>query len=336
MAGWDLKEVQVSERIFSEDELWNAVNVVFSNKAKKVSTYKFCFLKSLLDNIFNVDSNLQLPFSMVFERFTEIYWNLSVRFQLSQMIASKRSNQSYAEKFINECVTRYNLSEATSYEALRDDIKSELCKEVGKYCSSCVIGALCEDLGQKFYGFSKKGKFIRFNPSAYAFLCKYTYMISKLNYFEWVKFLEKINQEESAYALASKLDTSSKRGNLSFYRNFLLQEMGLKTCFYCHKPLKNGCEVDHFIPWSFVKDDKSWNFVQSCRSCNNIKRDILPAKGYIEQINLRNRIIQEEPRLLVKVGEEWKGYSDKKIILMHESAEFNGFTTGWLPNYIYE
>lgn len=58
MAGWDLKEVQVSEEVFPEDEMWNAINVVFPNKAKKVSTYKFFFLKSLLDNIFNVDTNL--------------------------------------------------------------------------------------------------------------------------------------------------------------------------------------------------------------------------------------------------------------------------------------
>lgn len=53
--------------------------------------------------------------------------------------------------------------------------------------------------------------------------------------------------------------------------------------------MKEGAiHVDHFIPWSFIKDDKLWNFVLSCPKCNEAKNDRLPDEMCLERIIQRN------------------------------------------------
>ena len=76
MAGFDLKEGFYEEREVSEDELWDAVACVFTSKSKNDASYKFSFLKSILDNLKYVDDDLILTFDQLFTRFAELYWNL--------------------------------------------------------------------------------------------------------------------------------------------------------------------------------------------------------------------------------------------------------------------
>ena len=332
-AGWNMSEVPRDEKYYSDDELWSIINKLFSTKTRKTTTYKFCFLKAVIDNIFNVNGELQIGFEKLYERFTEVYWNLVVKYKLSQVIPSAKMTKSSVERIIEEFLLKYDLSRDTSYEVLRDDLKNELCRQVGVECSKYVVGAICGDLNQIFYGFSKKSRLIFFNQSAYAFLAKYKRIIEKENYFEWIKFLEAVNEKESSYAIAEKLDVSSKRENLSFYRDFLLKNMKRNHCFYCGRSLsETKIEVDHFIPWSFVKDDKVWNFVLSCRSCNNKKRDILAADEFIQPLVERNRIIMVRPELFSVVKGDLYGYDDCKLPKMYKSAQFNGFNVGWQPN----
>ena len=54
----------------------------FSNQSKNSSSYKFGFLKSILDNLYNVDSELVLTFDQLFGKFTEIYWNLILKYHI--------------------------------------------------------------------------------------------------------------------------------------------------------------------------------------------------------------------------------------------------------------
>lgn len=94
------------------------------------------------------------------------------------------------------------------------------------------------------------------------------------------------------FHLLSKLELSlPERTPLEIYRNILFSEFEECNCFYCGKKLSGKIHVDHFIPWSFVKEDKLWNFVLSCPECNIKKSNILPPKSTIARILERNRII---------------------------------------------
>ena len=53
-------------------------------------------------------------------------------------------------------------------------------------------------------------------------------------------------------------------------------------CFYCFRAMPARVEVDHFIPWARHRDDGIDNLVAACGTCNNAKRDFLPAAPHLE------------------------------------------------------
>jgi 5-methylcytosine-specific restriction endonuclease McrA len=69
----------------------------------------------------------------------------------------------------------------------------------------------------------------------------------------------------------------SERSSLAAVRE-VLQDIQGGRCFYCGAGLNLlSTEVDHFIAWSRYPADLGHNFVLADRSCNNRKKDRLPA-----------------------------------------------------------
>ena len=92
----------------------------------------------------------------------------------------------------------------------------------------------------------KKKKWLQLNPAMYEFLCKHKVFVEKVNYFEWARYLEKINDGENTIHLLTKLDESAKRQNLNPFRQVLYNEFESRRCFYCGKPLNiDNTHVDH-------------------------------------------------------------------------------------------
>lgn len=95
MAGWNLKQGSLSQEVVTEEEFWALFNSLFSSSSKKRNTYKFGFLKSILDNIFNViqqDQGQFLSYQCIFNKFAENYWNLVLKYHLKQMRKDGRSD----------------------------------------------------------------------------------------------------------------------------------------------------------------------------------------------------------------------------------------------------
>ena len=329
-AGYLLKEHQIDNNFHSDDELWSAVNNLFSSNARFTTSYKFCFLKSILDNIYNVNEKLELSMVDIFSRFTELYWNLIVKHHLRQMRGGAKNSAIFS---LIESIKAENYVVAEMpFERLNQIEREQLISRAVKECSKYVVAALCSDFKYIIYGFDRQKTKIQFNYFAYMFLLKYAYVIGKLNYFEWIKFLESVNDKELAYDIAGCLDDSTQRTDLSKYRSFLMDDLHKHTCFYCGSELNGSCEVDHFIPWSFVKDDRLWNFVQSCKKCNGSKRDKLTAPQYMGLIVQRNKELLCKPLLIDAFKDEFYGYNDGRLPEMYKSAAFNGFEIGWQPN----
>lgn len=80
--------------------------------------------------------------------------------------------------------------------------------------------------------------------------------------------------------------------------------------------------MDHFIPWSFVKDDKIWNFVLACPTCNTKKNNKIPAKDYLIILENRNKKIQRIDNIVVQ--QEFSGYSDDLLGRMWNYARLSG------------
>ena len=67
-----------------------------------------------------------------------------------------------------------------------------------------------------------------------------------------------------------------------------LLELQRGKCFYCAGAVRDGGDVDHFIPWALYKVDLGHNFVLAHASCNQDKRDMLAAAGHLERWVERN------------------------------------------------
>ena len=192
---------------------------------------------------------------------------------------------------------------------------------VKKDCIRNVVGAMYNDFEGKFYGFDIKGLGIIISHSAYDFILKFKPEIESLNYYAWAKFLEQINSDDVILRIIDKLELSTpRRSDLSLYRNILYMEYEQHNCFYCGSKLTKSIHVDHFIPWSFVKDDRIWNFVLSCPTCNSKKNNKLPSPSYIDRLIKRNQIMINKGTL----KDEFSSYTSKTIIDMWHYAKMSG------------
>ncbi len=328
-AGYSLNEGKYIDKPLSDDEMWSSFQYLFSNKSVNDTSYKFGFLKSILDNLYNVDSSLVLTFDQLFSKFTEIYWNLVLKHHILQKKPGKLNRQSALEHELISGKERYGILDDIPFESLADNMRIDICQKVKMKCKINVVGALYADLGGYFYSFSKSEEKMRINPQMYEFVCKHKVALEKLNYYEWAKFLEKVNKDSAVDHLLSKIDESTMhtRGSLAYYRDVLFEEFEAK-CFYCGKNLnKKSVEVDHFIPWSFIKDDQIWNFVLACPSCNSQKRDKLAPIDYLNKISDRNEILIERHKTI-------NIESARRIKMMYSWAQKNGYDEIWQPKKV--
>ena len=343
-------------RSLDEDEVIQIVSHALTHGSHSTS-YKFGFFKSILDNLFNADISGDeefLSYDLLASRFIEIYWNLILHFRLRQMPKTSDNKRSLIGKLLEKFCTICNLDYSSGsvvfpFESLKYSYQLELTSEAKGIMKKNVVAAFCGDTQNDFYHFDKRAGStmdgISFNHDAYISLVKYKTSFEKLNYFEWIKYMEKVNEEEDAYALATKLDASTERTNLNAYRK-VLESFGQTRCFYCGKILKKeeglvvaetnitfpkyrSVPVDHFIPWSFIKDDKIWNFVLACEQCNSKKKDILPSMDFVYNLEERNDKLSNFDNELVQ--KDFKDYAHFKIRHIYSSAVSNGFDCNWEP-----
>lgn len=328
MSGWDLNEGIITEYNPSEEQLWTLFNFVFSDSCKKRNTYKYGFIKSLLDNCFNgiqVDKGIFYRYEELFARFAENYWNLVVKYNLRQTRKDGKSQFSKVEIIFNAAIEKDNTLQYLEFESIEKTMKASIVNEITKECKKYVIGALYEDFNGIIYEFDKKADGLILNKSVHDFMLKYKMELEKINYYSWAKFLEQINEDNVLVRVIDKLEVSTPhRSDLSVYRHILQVEFEENNCFYCGRKLGDVVHVDHFIPWSFIKDDKLWNFVLACPTCNTKKNNKIPSYEYLLRIENRNRIIQNE-KDTVMINKDFSEYSEGLLRCIWKYAKLSGF-----------
>ncbi|SEI52753.1 HNH endonuclease [Lachnospiraceae bacterium A10] len=240
-------------------------------------------------------------------------------------LRQQAKRETYLEQIIRNAVAKYHLPDGIPYESLSAEMMIDISHQIKMKCKTNVVGALYGDTKGLFYSFDKRGEWLQINPQMYEFICKHKVTIEKLNYYEWAKFLESVNDDSVVNHLLSKIDESAKRNNLSYYRDILFQEFE-NRCFYCGKRVtKAHVDVDHFIPWSFIKDDNIWNFVLACPECNRRKSDKLADPKYLDNLIVRNTNLETE---------SYKGmenYRRDRLLKIYSWARKNGYNEIWMP-----
>lgn len=213
IAGASLKEGVFRTGDYSDKEIFSVFEEFFSTTARKDTSYKYAFLKAILDELPDTNENLRISFDILFERFTEIYWPLVIKYGISQK--SGEGNLCYVEQLILDAADLYGFLDV-SYSQLSQKHKRELVKNVKQKCKTNVVGALYGDTKQILYSFSKKGEWIELNPVVYEFLNRHKEIIEEMNYNAWAEFSEKINDDKQIEKAKKKCGMPDSSGRAVF------------------------------------------------------------------------------------------------------------------------
>lgn len=311
---WDSKDGELI-KLNNNESFMSCILNCLNTTAYKTTSYKYGLLKAILDNLYNCN-DYRLSFDDLLWTFAKIYWNIIVKYDLPQKQLSAQGNLSSMEIIINEIEDEFKFVEKVDFDSLKEEIRKMYINKSRSVIVKYVIGALYSDLNGKIYGFTKKDSYIYFSQESYNFLSENKVVIEKLNYYSWIIWTEKIldKQENGINNVAIKLDLSTKRNSLLEYKKRIFAETTDYKCFYCDSRITaDHCHIDHFIPWSFVKDDKIWNLVSSCSKCNLRKNDKIPSNKYLNKLFLRNMSL---------IGNSYEDNLKK----LYNAALFNGFT----------
>lgn len=315
-AGWTLDHGEI--KLCNEEDFLPLISSsLFCGK--HTTTYKYCFLKSLLENLYSVDDKYAISFNKIGETFSGVFWNMINVYGIPQMTSYCTGARSVYERIIFELVNKKPYLKGVHFDSINTADRNTYLKSVYPEFVKNVIGAFYDDTNGSIFGFSKKDKKLWFSNKSYEFLIRNRFIIEQVNYYEWLKMIESILKANNKTIpnLSTVLEDITKRNDLTSYKTELIKLGEEKVCFYCGRKLNNEYHLDHFIPWDYLKTDQLWNFVFSCPTCNASKNNKLASDEYI------SKIINRNTRLSIK-------FPDIKKI--YESAEKNGFKKGWLPS----
>ena len=270
----------------------NRLSRVFNNT---VATYKFYWFISILDIHMNTGamrisvwdiviamiSNAWYPihyFRLSFGKSDSMYVAIKVIQELTglpydankKQIESTLKSQLY-KKEIKAALRVFTIN--VPFRFLRPWIDSSNDKEVVIRSHSFEnesLYALYKDKNQDLI--------IDLNPAWSEYLQEHYSILLDFSYWNLTLFLQTRNP--NVPNIPNKLIRPETRKPLNKQRKFwdtVIQASGPIKCIYTNTALTTGnFELDHFIPWSFVTHDLSWNLIPSNPSVNSSKSDKIP------------------------------------------------------------
>ncbi|WP_444685272.1 HNH endonuclease domain-containing protein [Alkalicoccus luteus] len=320
---YKLREGELKHAYITDEEIWRIFSRVMSTKSTKSSTYKFVLFKSLIENLYNVNDQLEVNYDQLAYSFAKMFWNMVVGNGITQHNTGANAK---AATIILDYQAAHATPSGWKFDKVPDANQVEIVHKVKQAMKTNVFGALFGDTEETFYEFSHQHEKLRFHPNVYTFLLKYQLLLVQLTNFHLARMIEKLNGTASGLLL--KVEDLSKRENLKPFEKILLHYMDA-SCFYCGKDVSTGkrsTHVDHFIPWSFVQSDQVWNLVLSCQTCNSSKSDKLAKPYYLDKLLDRNEALQGQAEIA-----DFDVYAPAKLRQMYQYSIKNGYNDIWVP-----
>jgi hypothetical protein len=239
---------------------------------RNTNSYKFALARAL------VRMGTSHPFitkSDLAPLFVEYYWPLEVIYHVRQGIDPQKDP--VVMRLIRDLVRSGQVTEGqelTNFQSKRRGEYLNLLADVARGAFDDVIARFhivrSEPITPQVYTFvGRAGKVedeIVLTDDGRSILKEYGPLIDYLAVSGWVRFTE---ASTTAPKLHEKIaGTRVRRRSLVAWRN-ALRALQDGKCFYGEGHDMSAPEVDHFLPWSYVLEDKTWNLVLSCRECNN-------------------------------------------------------------------
>ena len=276
------------------------------------NTYKMAWAKSLIElsimkDYDEQDDEVVITLEEIAECFIKYYYNHTVFFNLIQ-----GSNYDKPPIFISlakSLITHYNdlvnKNQPVRFErAIKrlqsDSIYQKVLKQSVRILKLDVSYRFLNLRGTSLnhiYSYNKGDDALTIKTKNLIVLKNHAYMLLDVINYRWSLILETFN---SSPRIAKKVkiidETSIQRKSLNKYYKYIALDNPKKLCFVCDKPIEDGLEIDHVIPWSYMYSDDLWNLVFVHKQCNLTKTDNIPSEIVINKLENRNKnlIIQLE------------------------------------------
>jgi 5-methylcytosine-specific restriction endonuclease McrA len=220
------------------------------------------------------------------DEYVRMYWSQVVVFRL------RHSPRDSAPPVMVKCI----LAAAASSRARRltdvsEGDRHKLSAEIADVLPINVLGAFHSSKPERMaplYEWKAGQNYITLPEASIEFVKENAKSLTLIANYFLARFLSKLN---TVPHIVEKVEGEvTKRESLARYAAEL-RALGESSCFYCDANLDAGSSaVDHFIPWTFVFEDRLWNLVAACTACNANKSDKLPDETMLDRLLKRNKI----------------------------------------------
>lgn len=249
------------------------------------STYKFALLQALADisveQRFDPNQALHIQSTEIAEKFIKYYWRQATPFQAGHVLQQSHRDQLFAINQIRNVKRECKLS---LLELRRDKERyARLCRTLARRIRDQPLKKL-QRIGDRQVEFLYKPtetgyQTISMNPEAHRALSQLYELVTAAIQGKWREHICSVKPNKRSLGPQAEIDGflfGQDRGLLKRFREPLMN-LQKGVCPYCGKGLGARSEVDHFIPWSRYPLDEGCNLVLSHKTCNNAKKDHIPA-----------------------------------------------------------
>ena len=259
------------------------------------STYKPALLAAIVRCVLSRETpSDRISLDDLAAQYLELYWSQVVVFRLRH--SPRNGAQPEIVQRILKTSARHGIRRLAD---LPEDERESLVGSIGRVLPVNVLTAFHKSKptgSPNLFAWEKGWRHVELEPGARQFIeANGTSLRLVANYY-WARFLSRLN---SAPYLIDKLERPvPTRSSLARFAK-ALAALGEHSCFYCGKEPLEGRDlhIDHFIPWTFVFEDRLWNLVVSCTACNVTKSDRIPGQSSLNRLVALNRIRNSSPAL---------------------------------------
>ncbi len=285
----------------AEDQLKFIANIQrILDEGSFVATYKFALLMALADYAVEKGDDSGDPIKLtthdIAESFVDYYWRQAVPFAHGNesapvgVLRQGTGRQPVVLSRIIEFHDKFN----GSLSAARKDVGvwRILLKKVASTIEHMPLWKL-QVVGRTIVPFLYEqhgmGNMIDLHHGVIFNFRRFYDLIRSLVEVAWIRHVRMLNLDLLGEADLAEFLFGTERTALAGLRS-ILKDVQSGECFYCGGKLREGGDIDHFIPWSRYPLDLGHNFVLAHSACNRSKRDFLAAPNHLEKWQKRNHV----------------------------------------------
>lgn len=265
-----------------------------------VATYKFALIMSLAD--FAVEKGddsgepVQLTTRDIAENFAEYYWRQAVPYAHGNLQAPVRvlkQGTGQQPVVLSRIMDLHNLFNGSLPTARKDTkVWRVLLNKVAATIAQMPLWKL-QVMGHStipfLYEQHGSGNILNLQPGVVYNFRRFYDLIRNLVQGAWIRHVRTLNVDLLGESDLGEFLFGAERSVLAGLRT-ILKSVQSDSCFYCKGTLREGGDIDHFVPWSRYPLDLGHNFVLAHSVCNRSKRDFLAAPVHLENWQKRNQL----------------------------------------------